>query len=571
MQPGMAAISRAVAPKYELSVNADELVTLRIWLPGMVSIQSAALDILQDSVTFRATNGHTDAGPALVGGVATRTAVELLPPPYTLVVSLPRRVDPDQSSASFKKKKGLLIVTMPGLCGLAVPGSSPSTPGPVSGSRSSNDLAPARTALTAVQAAARQESTDPSSSRNGADTATSCVSPNSAPPLPGVAAADAAPSTEGAASQTPPIQPALRNPNTAAGPLCQLCGQTKPRSAFSKPQLKKAAGKRRCVACVTGADPPHPPIHSGVATPSTASPPVVRARADRLRAADHTVPQNEYVGTFRWGNETLLPPLPPFGSGSPPGLGGWMDYLEPRLVSSINPGDDTVRVPHPSMMDGLSWPLTFLSGLRRFFLSGTLQSPEYLGKGKTLCIAVLGCSSRAEGRILTASNYWEELTHFLAPVTVELWLIGPEMAVSEHLLESPLGDRPGCRAMCFRGGARDGIIELERRHSGTLSAKIVVYVPNPGFGSGDAALRASWVPELRFLLKRKLPVVVSCANDYLDVAGEQAVLQELKANIIGAPEPSPFNAVTEAHGEEGRDGTWSCANSFYYGVHGTTT
>lgn len=448
--------------------------------------------------------------------------------------------------------------------------------------------------------------------------------------------------------------------------LCQQCGERLPKTAFSKPQLKKTGGKRRCISCVATAT-ASAPSAAGASTPSPTAAPspqphpdasqpaakvskqsakntIARGAAataagakkegglraskkaagstkETLKAADDFVPVDEYVGTFRWGPEIPLPPLPPFAPGTAPGLGGWMEYLEVRLASTLQPGDDTIRVPHPSMMDGLSWPLTFLSGLRGLFASGALDPKEYLGVGKVLRVAVLGCSSRAEGRLLTESNYWDELVHFLAPTAVELWLIGPEIAPEAHLVKIRLGSRENCVAVQFRGGARDGITTLARQLSSANEApsnpttpssgkgstpsgkggdsktstsgkggrqrianngtsdggeaidagaleSLVVYIPNPGFGSGDAGLRASWVPELEFLLEHNLGIIVSCANDYLDLKGEQKVLKRLGARVVVAPKESPFNAVTEAQGEEGREGSWSCANSFVYAVRG---
>ena len=76
---------------------------------------------------------------------------------------------------------------------------------------------------------------------------------------------------------------------------------------------------------------------------------------------------------------------------------------------------------------------------------------------------------------------------------------------------------------------------------------------NPGFGSGNADLIASWINDLCHIAKCGLPCIFSQANDYSDLAGEMAVLRHIvNAQYIMPPLRNPFSMATTAQ-QAGRE------------------
>ena len=70
---------------------------------------------------------------------------------------------------------------------------------------------------------------------------------------------------------------------------------------------------------------------------------------------------------------------------------------------------------------------------------------------------------------------------------------------------------------------------------------------NPGFGSGYEALMESWCCDIVTLLNLRYPVFFTQANDFSDLKGERAVLDEIfegKVKDIMIPENNPFKAMT---------------------------
>ena len=98
-------------------------------------------------------------------------------------------------------------------------------------------------------------------------------------------------------------------------------------------------------------------------------------------------------------------------------------------------------------------------------------------------------------------------------------------------------------------------------------ATTVVIVYNSGMASGDARLRASWLPDLQLLLDQQLLAIFTCANDYLDLAGERKLMQDLGAQYKLYPRRCPFAAASVLH-PEGRRECWNQANSFVYAIQG---
>lgn len=98
-------------------------------------------------------------------------------------------------------------------------------------------------------------------------------------------------------------------------------------------------------------------------------------------------------------------------------------------------------------------------------------------------------------------------------------------------------------------------------------AKTIVIIYNSGMVSGDARLRASWLPDLQLLIDQQLLAIFTCANDYLDLAGERKLMQDLGAQDKLYPRRCPFAAASVLH-PEGRRECWNQANSFVYAIQG---
>lgn len=82
--------------------------------------------------------------------------------------------------------------------------------------------------------------------------------------------------------------------------------------------------------------------------------------------------QGEYAGTFKWSQKTDFVPLPPFEAPAP--LESWQSYLQVRMDTAApsssaqaaggKQGEPTLVI-EPSMLDGLSFPLSLLYALRQ--------------------------------------------------------------------------------------------------------------------------------------------------------------------------------------------------------------
>jgi len=239
-----------------------------------------------------------------------------------------------------------------------------------------------------------------------------------------------------------------------------------------------------------------------------------------------------------------------------------------------NGSDAKIHI-QPQMMDALSYPLSAVWALSQLFQGGVVAHAGYLGRGRLLRILAVGVSARAEERVLLETNYFQEICHYLSTPIVQLWLIGPEISATSHMIRRPLGAHG--ESICFRGTCKEGLKEALRGQAqpGTgegappLAVATLVCGFNCGYGSGDKELQQSWIGDLKHLLKLGFPCLFTCANDYNDVRKEVEVMKGLRAKFIMEPTKSPFHAVTVAHEEGNREDTWSSANSFVYAVQGT--
>eukprot|EP01024_Parvocaulis_polyphysoides_P035063 TRINITY_DN31054_c0_g1_i2.p1 TRINITY_DN31054_c0_g1~~TRINITY_DN31054_c0_g1_i2.p1 ORF type:complete len:302 (-),score=47.93 TRINITY_DN31054_c0_g1_i2:43-834(-) len=215
------------------------------------------------------------------------------------------------------------------------------------------------------------------------------------------------------------------------------------------------------------------------------------------------------------------------------------------------------------MMDGLSFPLTFLWALKSL-VTCNIFTPEQILRKKNLRVIVVGASKRAEERLFDKSNYWEELIYFLPQSNIELVFVGPEISKEKH--KKSFQNSPKLKAFFFKGSFGQ---YLNYEKSLIVDDTILVGF-NTGFGSGDENLRKSFSSDLQIILKRKFLMVFTCSNDHSDLNGEEGVINQIGGKFVLYPRKSPFAAVTVTHVEGQKDSTWSSANSFVYCLQGYT-
>ena len=250
------------------------------------------------------------------------------------------------------------------------------------------------------------------------------------------------------------------------------------------------------------------------------------------------------------------------------------EYINYRLPAN-GEGNTVVE---PTLLDGLSFPLTFLwatfkvstcgrragrsGGLTDQIKVGLRAALPALATDRRLTVVVMGGSERAEERLLLQTTYLQEISAYFPGVAVHLVLSGPEMSKAGHKATKAWS---GLRVTRFRGTAGDVMRELPEAFEGPC----VAVGFNTGFGSGDARLVASWKGDLRRLQDRGVPVVFTCANDYNDLRKETKILQEgFQFDYLLKPTPSPFKALTTYHLPGEQDTSWTCANSWTYVVVG---
>eukprot|EP00192_Tetraselmis_astigmatica_P012970 CAMPEP_0117654876 /NCGR_PEP_ID=MMETSP0804-20121206/3981_1 /TAXON_ID=1074897 /ORGANISM="Tetraselmis astigmatica, Strain CCMP880" /LENGTH=407 /DNA_ID=CAMNT_0005461193 /DNA_START=21 /DNA_END=1244 /DNA_ORIENTATION=- len=271
------------------------------------------------------------------------------------------------------------------------------------------------------------------------------------------------------------------------------------------------------------------------------------------------IPKNEYVGTLRWGPATKFMPLPPREKGAAVPLTGWQDYFGERLDKQSQ-NDEGKVVLEPPLIDGLSFPLSFLWVLKQLLLTKSIEPDSILCR-KHIVIGAVGASERAEERILADTNYWAEIGHTFPGSTIELWLVGPEVSAAKHDKSEKVADN--MIVHCLRGTTGKFLDVCEGKQP-------IIVGFNTGFGSGDEALKISWTVDLKRILQLGLLAIFTCANDHSDLKFERQLLeQSLKAAYVLYPRRSPFSAVTTTHAPGRQKDTWACANSFVYAIKGT--
>ena len=200
----------------------------------------------------------------------------------------------------------------------------------------------------------------------------------------------------------------------------------------------------------------------------------------------------------------------------------------------------------------------------------TIRAP---GTKQELHIVCIGCSAKAEERVLVETDAWQEIflafsnSSATASMVLHLHLVGPEMSTTFDY-------SPTCHIM--RGTAK----EFFRAHPALLSptSLCVVVGLNCGFGNWENPLPKrydlllEWLGDLYFLTGTKMPLIFTCANDYADLDGESQIMQKLLGcRYLIAPMENPYGFAStfiaeDTNGESVNN--YSRGNSFLYAVQG---
>jgi hypothetical protein len=307
---------------------------------------------------------------------------------------------------------------------------------------------------------------------------------------------------------------------------------------------------------------------------------------------EDSIEGTSYSGTFRWKANKSLPKLPPISPLSnliePFNLSissGWRGYFYTRgQYSSYSSeicdeaeeaGQKLVdyALKNLCLVDCMSFPLSIAHILSK---CEAFDKQNQLQKFKEINILCIGCSQRAEERILRQSNAFEELL-FLLPSyqQIHLWLIGPEISQSSN----------HCKDFVYNGRIIDfhlfqgNIGSFFRSHSYYLNTSTVIFGFNCGFGNFENPLPRkfdlllSWLIDLLFLTGTNLPLFFLCANHYADVTGEISIMYHiLGAKMILLPQENPFSFASTlippetAWKANEKPKEFSRGNAYFYGV-----
>jgi hypothetical protein len=322
-------------------------------------------------------------------------------------------------------------------------------------------------------------------------------------------------------------------------------------------------------------------------------------------------------GVFRWKRSHQLRSLPPIPKrylnlGSNDGKGniavkldvskGWMEYFASRTAydktgAALGELVDFVQK-DLAVIDCLSFPLSVLQALWATDLLDRRNGVDSVQRIDTLHVVCLGCSAKAEERVLRETSCWSELALGLQQwcAQVELYLVGPEMSCTQTNVP--------------QGGVSSNFLPIQMKthtFNGTAARffkehKTLLPLPDPcatnipsintvciglncGFGNYENPglsrydLLLSWYPDLMFLLSFPLmPLIFTCANDYADLDGECYLHSHfLGSKFLCSPRKNSFScastfvsnvnaAVSANNGSEAQE--FSCGNSYWYAVQG---
>ena len=214
---------------------------------------------------------------------------------------------------------------------------------------------------------------------------------------------------------------------------------------------------------------------------------------------------------------------------------------------------------------------------------------------RELNIVFAGSTAHAEQRLLFDTNYFAEMGLCYSNMqSINLHFVGPEAASASSLRKAHRVKSGNGRKKSKKKKAKGVPLPLVTSNTtvshtkGTSTEFFQNYHPellpgsgsgdsvtvlmgfNPGFGSGNAPLVASWTKDLLFLAQHNVPVISTQANDYSDLRGDYGHSRCHWCKVHIASDENPFPMATTAH-EPGRRETWSCGNSFVYAWQGFST
>ena len=125
----------------------------------------------------------------------------------------------------------------------------------------------------------------------------------------------------------------------------------------------------------------------------------------------------------------------------------------------------------------------------------------------------IGCSAKAEERILRETNCWNELAYYLDNKVseVNLWLVGPEMSGCENNVNNDANKQINNNNFVFNTNIYKGTsMDFFRKNSNLLNETTIVIGLNCGFGNFENPLPKrydllfEWLNDLYFLTATKL-------------------------------------------------------------------
>lgn len=332
--------------------------------------------------------------------------------------------------------------------------------------------------------------------------------------------------------------------------------------------------------------------------------------------SDDEMAKGVSVGTFRWkrGKKMVEMPPVPKNRGLGPLLRGWQQYLTSRCSSDVEARKLVKSCQEdPSVIDGLSYPLTLLFALQQMSITPkSLQTliEQYnnsdVAAGRkilhsTIDIVLCGAAAKAEERLLIDSGYWAELGNHFKDSQLNLYIVGPEAlplgkmsSVTTVGLQSEIRQKLGQTSKKRVSSASEGAMPI--RIAKNMTCKIFVGTSdeffdshpslskyysldlesrtfrmtvamgfNPGFGAGIPQLMRSWTKSLIQLATLGIPAIFSQANDYSDLNGELRLLKGVVGvRFVLTPTKNPFAMATVAQGRVNGKNGWSCGNSYIY-------
>lgn len=244
------------------------------------------------------------------------------------------------------------------------------------------------------------------------------------------------------------------------------------------------------------------PARSLIHLRTTTAPFTPLPRASPAHLATDDVRSGEYVGTLRWDEHTAFMTLPPMTPAllakgpAPLGADGWNGFIDWRLRSS----EGAQVVVEPTLLDGLSFPVTLAWMLRVLRLTPALQ---HAGVGTVI---IAGASRGCEERLLRRTQYWNELSYLVPGVRLRLCFVGPEVSPAFHGVTHPAGSEsadpasttPAVTALGFRGGVRDFLTSPHMQQAPGTDLGVVTLIGfNTGMGSHvNPELMHSWIEDL---------------------------------------------------------------------------